>query len=202
MVKLTIRERAIGESMKFQKIKDGWNTWFLYFLVYSMCGWIYEVLVALIEYHRGFVNRGFLWGPYCPVYGFGGLLIVLSIQKLKKTKVLPEIVKFLLCFLSIVALTSVVELLTSYLMEAALGQWLWDYSDYAYNFQGRVALKSSLRFGIGGMMLLYGLQPVLEWITNKCKNAKAYSIITYIIFVAFMLDVVIHLVVGSNFVQK
>lgn len=188
--------------MRLQRIREEWNTWFLYFLVYSMCGWIYEVLVALIEYHLGYINRGFLWGPYCPVYGFGGLLIVLSIQKLKKTKMLPEIVKFVLCFLSIVALASVVELVTSYLMEAALGQWLWDYSDYAFNFQGRVALKSSLRFGIGGMLLLYGLQPVLEWLTNKWKHTKTYHIVAYIILGAFMLDVVIHLFIGSNFVQK
>ena len=88
------------------------------------------------------------------------------------------------------------------MMEAVLGQWLWDYNDYAYNFQGRVAVKSSLRFGIGGMVLLYCLQPILEWITNRCKHAKAYHIITYTIFGVFMLDVVIHLFIGSNFVQK
>lgn len=188
--------------MKLQKLKEEWNTWFMYFLIYSICGWIYEVLVAMLEYHLGFVNRGFLWGPYCPVYGFGGLLIILSIQKLKKSKALPEVIKFILCFVSIVALTSAVELVTSYLMEAALGQWLWDYSDYAFNFQGRVALKSSLRFGIGGMILLYGLQPFVEFVTNKFKNAKGYRIVTYIIFGAFMLDVILHLIFGSNFVQK
>lgn len=188
--------------MNLQRLKEEWNTWFLYFLIYSICGWIYEVLVALIEYHRGFVNRGFLWGPYCPVYGFGGLLIVLSVRKLKKSKALPEVVKFILCFVAIIVLTSTVELVTSYLMEAVLGQWLWDYSDYAFHFQGRVALKSSLRFGIGGMVLLYGLQPIMEWITNKFKHMRAYDIATYVIFLAFMLDVVIHLIVGSNFVQK
>lgn len=192
--------------MKLQKLKQEWNTWFIYFLIYSMIGWIYEVLVCIIEFRIGFVNRGFLWGPYLPVYGFGGLLIILSMRGLKKKKVMIGKISVtpILCFVGIVVLTTAVELLTSYLMEIAIGQWLWDYTEEPVHFQGRIALTTSLRFGVIGICGLYGIQPLLEKILSffKNKEEKIYNVITYVIFAFFMLDVVARFFLGSNFIQQ
>lgn len=136
--------------------------YFLCFFTYSVLGWCYEVFLEVVVYRWGFSNRGFLFGPYCPVYGFGALLIVFALSGLRRKRltlgrvnVTPAAV-----FLAVVVLTTALELLTSYLMEAATGGWLWDYTGYAWNFQGRIALSPSLRFGLGGMLFLYVLQPL------------------------------------------
>ena len=70
-------------------------------------------------------------------------------------------------FLGIVVLTTALELLASYLMEYLLGGWQWDYTRFAFNFQGRIALNPSIRFGLGGMVFLYILQPLFERLTGR-----------------------------------
>ena len=75
-------------------------------------------------------------------------------------------------------ITTVVELAASYLMEWLYGSWMWDYTRFAWNFDGRIALNPSIRFGIGGMVFLYLLQPVLEAAADRMppsvRKAAAY----------------------------
>lgn len=104
--------------------------YFLYFMFYSMIGWCYEVFLEVVVYRWGFSNRGALFGPYCVVYGFGALLLILMLGKLKEQKhrigtinVTPVLV-----FIGIVVITTVVELIASYIMELTSGGWLWDYT--------------------------------------------------------------------------
>lgn len=151
-----------------------WKIWFLYFLSFCFIGWLYEVLVFKFELGYGFVNRGFLFGPWLPVYGVGGMMILLSMNKLKMRKIRIGQVNIapFLCFVSIILLCTAVELLTSYLMEFATGSWLLDYTNDGPNFQGRIALKSSVRFGIIGMVGLYGVWPVLDSIIVSLKNKR------------------------------
>lgn len=141
----------------------GFQTWFLYFWTYCVLGWCYEVFLEVVVYRWGFSNRGFLWGPYLPVYGVGALLILGCLRGLTKkplrvgrVNLMPAVV-----FLAVVALTTVVELIASYLLEWTTGGWLWDYTRYAIQWQGRICLSASLRFGVGGMIILYLLQPLL-----------------------------------------
>ena len=134
---------------------------FLYFMAYAVIGWIYEVFLEVVVYRWGFSNRGFLFGPYLPVYGFGAVIILLVLQSLKKKRIAIGKINVtpILVFLGIVALTTGLELLTSYIMEWTTGGWLWDYERFAWNFQGRIALNPSIHFGIGGMFFLYCVQP-------------------------------------------
>ena len=81
-------------------------------------------------------------------------------QKKRDIRLLGVKITPALVFLGIVALTTALELLASYLMEALLGGWQWDYTRFPLNFQGRIALNPSLRFGLGGMVFLYLLQPL------------------------------------------
>ena len=96
--------------------KRDWRIWFLYFLSFCFIGWLYEVLVFKFELGYGFVNRGFLFGPWLPVYGVGGMIILLSMNKWK-TRIIRigqvNITPFL-CFASIILLCTAVELLTSW----------------------------------------------------------------------------------------
>ena len=161
---------------------------FLYFWVYAALGWVYEVFLEVVVYRWGFSNRGFLFGPYLPVYGVGALLILAFLRGLSRRKwcvgrvnLMPVVV-----FVAVVVLTTVVELIASYLLEWTTGGWLWDYTRYAIQWQGRICLSASLRFGVGGMIVLYGLQPLLEkgmaWLGDKRKP------VFWVLFVLFVID--------------
>lgn len=162
--------------------------YFLYFMLYSIIGWIYEVFLEVVVYRWGFSNRGILFGPYCIVYGVGALILLFSLRKLQEKRIcLGKIsVTPVLVFLGIVIITTVVELAASYIMEFTQGGWLWDYRRFAFNFEGRIALNPSIRFGIGGMIFLYGLQPLFEKLTARMGEKRVYaiSIILFIVLIA------------------
>lgn len=138
--------------------------YFLYFFIYSLLGWCYEIFLEVVVYRWGFSNRGVLFGPYCPVYGIGALAFLILIDPLirgrpgmARLRMLPVV--FLGCALTATA----IELAASYLCEALTGSWPWQtYQDYAVHFQGRIALSPSIRFGLGGVLFLYAVQPLLE----------------------------------------
>ena len=87
-------------------------------------------------------------------------------------------------------ITTVVELIGSYIMEFTSGGWMWDYTRFAFNFQGRIALNPSIRFGIGGMIFLYVLQPLFVRLTKKIPE-KAFSVLTGVLAVLFIIDVAV-----------
>ena len=165
----------------------GFQTWFLYFWTYCVLGWCYEVFLEVVVYRWGFSNRGFLWGPYLPVYGVGALLILLCLRRLKarplrvgRVNVMPAVV-----FAAVVALTTVVELIASYLLEWTTGGWLWDYTRYAIQWQGRICLSASLRFGVAGMLVLYAVQPLLErGVARLGARRRAVFAVLFAVFAA------------------
>lgn len=170
---------------KFEHFQTG----FLYFWVYAALGWIYEVFLEVVVYRWGFSNRGFLFGPYLPVYGIGALLILGCLRSLSRkplrvgrVNVMPVVV-----FVAVVVLTTVVELIASYLLEWTTGGWLWDYTRYTIQWQGRICLSASLRFGVGGMVILYGLQPLLEKGMARLSE-KWRQILFAVLFVLFVVD--------------
>ena len=163
---------------------------FIYFVLYSIIGWTYEVLLEAFVEKNGFVNRGELFGPYCPVYGFGALAFLFTIYRLiknkdTKTKILMLPVVFLGC--TFVATT--IELITSYLCEWTMGRWLWSYESYMFNFEGRIALDTSFRFGVGGVVFLYLLQPLFEKITDKMSK-KVLNIVSSVLAIILLTDII------------
>ena len=165
--------------------------WYLYFMLYSIIGWLYEVFLEVVVYQWGFSNRGVLFGPYCPIYGTGALIFIICLRKLKKRpiRIWKISITPILVFIGIVCITTLLELLGSYIMEITFGSWMWDYTTYAMNFQGRVALNPSLRFGLGGMIFMYLLQPLFEKLTNRLTN-KILNIITIAVITCFVLDII------------
>ena len=150
------------------------NRYIIYFVLYSFIGWFYEVFLEVVIYKWGYSDRGVLCGPYCPVYGVGALTFLFTVYRLienkkglKKYLYIPVV--FLLCMI----IATLIELATSYICEFFMGSWPWQtYVDYKINFQGRIALSPSIRFGIGGVVFLYLLQPLFEKLCNKLGNKK------------------------------
>lgn len=165
--------------------------YFLYFMMYAFVGWFYEVFLEVIVYRWGYSDRGVLFGPYCPVYGVGAILFLFIVYPLIKNKnlrhrLLMIPVVFLLCGL----IATGIELIASYLCEAIMGSWPWQtYADYKYNFQARIALSPSLRFGLGGVLFLYILQPLFEKLIKKLK-VKKLNIVFNIVFIIFIIDLI------------
>ena len=143
--------------MKARRISE----YVLFFFVYAVIGWIYEVVLETFIYRWGFRNRGVLFGPWLPVYGFGAVLFLLLWYRLIRGKPLKHKLLMLpVIFLATMGTATLTELLTSYLLEWTTGSWPWQtYADYPINFQARIALNPSVRFGLGGILFLYGIQP-------------------------------------------
>ena len=173
------------------KVLNNIKKLYLTFMVYAVIGWIYEVFLEVVIYRWGFTNRGVLFGPYCPVYGFGALLFIFLVypmikKKPLKKKILMIPVVFLLCMFW----ATLLELITSYLCELVMGSWPWQtYADYKYNFQARIALSPSIRFGIGGVIFLYVLQPIIDKILNKISN-NTLNKLFYTVGFIFVLDII------------
>lgn len=162
--------------------------YFLYFMIYSVIGWLYEEFLEVFIYGRGITDRGILTGPYCPVYGVGTLLFLFTVYRIIKGKALNKRlvllpVMFILCAL----IATAVELIVSYLCEAILGYIPWDYTMYKYSFQARIALSPSLRFGLGGVLFLYIAQPALERLFGNMKE-KLLNIFFYTLALIFAAD--------------
>ena len=174
-----------GEQMK--KVQD----YFLYFMFYSVIGWIYEVFLEVVVYRWGYSDRGVLIGPYCIVYGFGAVILLLALSGLmkKKIKLGPVNVTPFLVFVGIVLITTVIELIASYIMEFTQGEWMWDYTRFSFNFQGRIALNPSIRFGIGGMVILYLLQLLFEKGVRRLPD-KVRTVLAVILAVILAADVI------------
>ncbi len=124
---------------------------FLWFILYSFFGWVYESTLCSIT-SRSLVNRGFLNGPLCPVYGFGALTVILAFWRE------PDISPWNLFFSSMV-LTCTLEYITSWAMEKLFHARWWDYSEYRYNINGRVCLLGALAFGSFSVVLIKAVHP-------------------------------------------
>ena len=158
--------------MKLRRISEH----VLFFWIYAVIGWIYEVVLETFIYRWGFSNRGVLFGPWLPVYGFGATVFLVLWYRLIKDK--PPTKKLLLLpviFLLTMATATLIELITSYLCEWIIGSWPWQtYADYKINFQARIALSPSIRFGIGGVVFLYVIQPLLDRLAAKMKDKTLF----------------------------
>ena len=159
------------------------KVFFLLFLIYSFLGWCMEICVSLVERKR-FVNRGFLLGPYCPIYGSGAILITLLLSAFKDKPILLFFMAILIC--------GILEYLTSYFMEKIFRLRWWDYSKKRFNINGRVCLDTIIPFGILGMIIMYISNPFLLDKINMIPS-NVLSIIFYIMLVIYLIDNIISL---------
>ncbi len=139
------------------------SKYFVYFVLFSCMGWIYESTYCTIKTGK-WQNRGFLYGPICPIYGVGAASITIVIDQLNERGI-PEPVWwqiFLLAFFGSIVL----EYTTSYVLEKLFHAYWWDYSDVPLNIHGRVCFPASCGFGLAGLLVVYGVAPVTKRMTG------------------------------------
>ncbi|MBQ9181345.1 MAG: putative ABC transporter permease [Bacilli bacterium] len=153
---------------------------FSLFIIYSFIGWTIEMVVCA-SVDKKIVNRGFLVGPYCPIYGFSSLIMIGVLQKYLNDAFVLFIMAIFICTFT--------EYITSYIMEKIFHARWWDYTNIPFNLNGRVCLTNSICFGILGTILLYVLNPM---ITNFLESIKVstFNIIFFVIYIIFFIDVV------------
>ena len=135
----------------------------LLFFFFSGMGWIWEVILHIIE-DGMIINRGVLAGPWLPIYGAGGILILLLLKKWRRQP-------FHL-FGMIMLLCGTIEYFTSVMLEMLFGVRWWDYSDMLFQLRGRVCLEGLTIFGFGGLFIVYAAAPFLDNRIQKLSTQK------------------------------
>ncbi|MDD2435285.1 MAG: putative ABC transporter permease [Bacilli bacterium] len=154
---------------------------FLIFLIYSVMGWFIEVIYTFIRKGQ-LVNRGFLIGPYCPIYGVGAIIMIFLLE--------PYHDDLLVLFVMSMVICTIMEYFTSYLMEKIFKARWWDYSHLAFNVNGRVCLTNAIEFGLLSVVLIAFVHgPIINFISNI--PPFALGLIFGLFFGIFSLDLII-----------
>lgn len=146
------------------------------FFIYAILGWVVEVVYHVINVGK-FVNRGFLKGPYCPIYGFGMFFILYLLT--------PYINHVGLLFLLSILITTLIELIAGFLLEHFLQKRWWDYSSLPFNFKGYICVKFSLYWGFGALIVVKFIHPLIDQLYRFLPNYLIY------LFVIIMLGMML-----------
>lgn len=160
----------------------------LYFFFYSAAGWLMESIYCSLG-KRKWINRGFLTGPMCPIYGTGAVSFLVCLSPIQNSDVIPPILKPVLLFVAGIVVADIVEFITSVLMEKLFHARWWDYSDRKFNIQGRICLRNSLYWGVATIAFLYIVHPPVEEIISMIPANIVY-IILGLIFAVFLADLI------------
>lgn len=158
------------------------STLFSWFIIYSSIGWLYETTYCFLTTGR-LSNRGFLLGPYCPIYGLTILFaVVLFTGRFKNIFTL---------FLSCALAATVLEYVTSYWMEIVFNRRWWNYYDMFGNINGRVCLGASALFGLLGVLFVRYIHPAVVRYINRTFSDRFIRRINRIILLLFIIDILI-----------
>lgn len=163
--------------------------YFMLFIIYSFIGWSIEVVGKLIEKHK-FINRGFLVGPICPIYGWGCIAIILLLSKYKSSPIVLFLMAIIIC--------SILEYFTSYFMERLFHVRWWDYTRRKYNINGRICAETMIPFGLLGCLVVYIVNPIFTGLLNKIP-VNILNILAIIIFTIYVIDNIVSLSVMFGF---
>jgi len=155
------------------------------FVIYAFLGWCLEVIYATVQTGK-FVNRGFLNGPYCPIYGVGMIIVITLLEPFKVN--IPAF------FVGSVILTTLLELITGFILERIFNQKWWDYSQNPFNLSGYVCLGQSLVWGLSCVFVIYILQPFINDAIHLMSGSFGIIFLVFILIV-FLVDVVLTILV-------
>ena len=150
------------------------------FFIFSFIGWSWEVALHLIN-DGVFVNRGVMHGPWLPIYGFGGVFILLLLYRVRKNPAVHTLASIVVC--------GVLEYATSWFLEVTKGTQWWNYSGYFLNINGRICAEGLLVFALGGTAIVYGLAPLIDNQLRKANQKKLTAVCT-VLLVIFSVDAV------------
>ena len=153
----------------------------LYFFVYGFLGWCTEVIFAAFKQHR-FVNRGFLNGPICPIYGVGVTLVIACLEAFQSN--------LLLLYISSVILVTVLEGVTGWAMDKLFHNKWWDYSKLPFNIGGYVCLLFSLIWGVACVFIVYFVHPLIHQVLSLIPHTAGIALIA-ILGIALLSDIIV-----------
>ena len=153
----------------------------LYFFVYGFLGWCTEVIFAAFKQHR-FVNRGFLNGPICPIYGVGVTLVIACLEAFQSN--------LLLLYISSVILVTVLEGVTGWAMDKLFHNKWWDYSKLPFNIGGYVCLLFSLIWGVACVFIVYFVHPLIHQVLYLIPHTAGIALIA-ILGIALLSDIIV-----------
>ena len=171
--------------MNSKKLWNIFRDYMEYFLVYAIIGWVYESVWCCMIYH----HRGLLVFIIFMLIFF----VILGIFTLLKVK------KPVWVFVVGTVVATLAELIASYIIEATIGERMWDYTGYFLNFEGRIALVPDLMFGLMIFVAMCLIQPGLKKLQNKFRDSKPHNIGFIIITALFMIDLIARIWLGSNY---
>lgn len=161
------------------------QTYILYFFLFSVLGWCIETIYSFITLGH-FTNRGFLYGPLCPIYGYGALILIIFFGQNK--------INSFKLFISASIVFSIFEYFVSYILEVLFHSFWWDYRNDFYNLNGRIAIFYSLAWGFIAIIFVGHLYPFfkkqVEKITQKIPY-KLYIIIMKTCLCAYIIDTIV-----------
>lgn len=146
-----------------------------YFIFFSIIGLIIETVFCYVTTGVLESRKGLIWGPFCPVYGVGAVIILLILNKYKDNS--------LKLFLIGSILGNVIEYLLSFLLEALYGTRFWDYSYLKWNLNGRICILYSIYWGVLSFVLIKYIKKPMDKIINKITNSKIFNISIFIFFI-------------------
>lgn len=161
---------------------------FLYFAFYAFVGWCIEVIYMTLELGR-FQNRGFLYGPICPIYGFGMVAIIMALT--------PLLYNGFLLYIGSVVLCTTLELIVGIGMEKIFHNTWWDYSHEKFNYKGYICLKVSLLWGVGCLIVMRIVHPAVAKIIDLMPIWLG-NILIYVIYTVIFVDLIASLCAVKN----
>lgn len=156
--------------------------WFFFFMIYSFIGYLTEITSCSINNKKLIVNRGFCLGPYLPIYGFSSVIMNIFLAKYNKDIITLFVMSAFVCTL--------MEYMTSLILEKIFHARWWDYTEKKFNLSGRVCLENSCLFGLGGVFIVSILHPFLDELVSMIPH-NVLIILSIVLFVIFMIDVII-----------
>ena len=188
-------EPSIGENNRADVVNEprklcGYSLleYIYIFFFFAIAGWIWECTLYLVRDHV-LVNRGTKYGPWVPIYGYGGILVILLLYRFRHSKVRV--------FLYGIIISTTFEYLTSVVLEYGLNVVYWDYSDEPFNLCGRISLVSSLAFGVFSLLGTYLFAPAAAGIARKIPP-KPRRIICIVLCGLYCLDILACAIFGFN----
>ena len=156
---------------------DIWDLILIFFNVANI-GWLWEIMLCLI-YEERLVNKGTMFGPWLPIYGFGAVFILVLLKKYRKNPYQLFLMAFLLC--------GILEYTTAWYLETFKGLKWWDYTGFFLNIHGRVCLEGLMLFGFGGCILTYMVCPLLKNLYKKI-NINVKKTVCIVLVCLYLVD--------------
>lgn len=163
----------------------------MYFFIYAFIGWVVEVSFHAVTVGK-FINRGFLSGPYCPIYGFGAISVIYFLTDIAEKN------KFVL-FLGSIAIATAIEFVAGFLLEKIFHERWWDYTDKKLNIGGYICMEFSIIWGLFCFLLYEAVHPVTKSIVALIPlRALKYLDIGLVIIMTIDLLATINTIIGIN----